>query len=70
MQTPSLAELRDIELRLIELEAEKQHLQTRKLELLDISSSTRKPARKTLSREAGKILFAEIRRQSDEHGKA
>ena len=60
----TIAELRSIELREIELEEEKTRLRRRKLELLSISSCTRKPSKDMLSPENRKALFAELKRSA------
>ena len=60
----TVAELRSIELREIELEEEKLRLRRRKLELLSISSCTRKPRKDMLSPENRKALFAGLKRSS------
>lgn len=65
-----LAELRSIFLREIELEKEKEELERRKLELLDLSSGSRKSGKDMLTREQGKALFAIVRSKNYELGKA
>ena len=60
----TVAELRSIELREMELEEEKALLRRRKLELLIISSCTRKPRKDMLSPENSKALFAGLKRSA------
>lgn len=60
----TVAELRSIELREMELEEEKALLRRRKLELLSISSCTRKTRKDMLSIENRKALFAGLKRSA------
>lgn len=67
---PLLAELREIELREMQLEEEKAQLRRRKLELLELDQGTRKSKRSMISRQNGKALFAGLKRSAYEHSKA
>lgn len=66
----TLAELRAIELREMQLEEEKVQLRLRKLELLELDQGTRKSKRSMISRQTGKALFAGLKRSAYEHSKA
>lgn len=68
---PLLAELREIELREMQIEDEKAQLRRRKLELLELDQGTRKSKRPMISRQNGKALFAGLKRSTTyEHSKA
>lgn len=66
----TLAELRSIELREMQLEEEKVQLRRRRLELLELDQGTRKSKRQAMSRQTGKELFAGLKRSTHEHVKA
>lgn len=66
----ALAEVRAIELRLMELEEEKAQLSRRKLEILELNSGTRKPQKDMITPANRKALFAGLKRSSYELGKA
>lgn len=66
----TISEIRALELREIELEAEKEWIRMRRREILELNQGARKSSRKMLSPKAGKALFAELKRSSHEHGKA
>lgn len=63
MADTRINELRNIEMRIIDLEKEKATLQKRKMEILELDKGTRKPQREMLSRQDRKALFAEIKRE-------
>lgn len=67
---PAITELRSIELREMELDAEKEQLRRRRLEILELDQGARKSGRKMLTRENRKALFTEAKRIPYEHGKA
>lgn len=60
----ALAEVRSIELRLMELEEEKAQLSRRKLEILELSAGTRKPRKDMITPQNRKALFAGLKRGS------
>ena len=66
----TVAEIRAITLREMELEKEKAQLHQRKLELLELNHGARKSSRDMLSPENRKALFAAQKRKSHERGKA
>ena len=67
---PTLAELRAIEIREMQLDEEKAQLRRRKLELLELDQGSRKSKRSMISRQNGKALFAGLKRSAYEHSKA
>ena len=67
---PVIAELRSIELRELELDAEKAELRRRKLAILELDQGTRKNPRAVLSPQNRKALFASLKVKSYEHSKA
>ena len=66
----TISEIRSIVQRRRELEIEDQRLYQRFLELLELNQGTRKPFRDALSPQAGKALFADVKRKSHERSKA
>ena len=66
----ALAEVRSIELRLMELEEEKAMLSRRKMEILELNTGTRKPAKSMITPQNRKALFAGLKRSTNELGKA
>lgn len=66
----TLAELRHIKLRMMELEAELAQLRNRELEMLELNTGTRKPKKDMVTPAHGKTLFAGLKRSSYELGKA
>jgi hypothetical protein len=66
----TLAELRHIKLRMMELEAELAQLRNRELEMLELNTGTRKPRKDMITPAHGKALFAGLKRSSYELGKA
>ena len=60
----ALAEVRSIELRLMELEEEKAQLSRRKLEILELSAGTRKPCKDMITPANRKALFAGLKRST------
>lgn len=65
----AISEIRALELREIELEAEKEWIRMRRREILELNQGARKPRSKMLSPEAGKTLFAGLKRSSHERSK-
>ena len=70
MMDTALAEIRALELRKMELEAEKARLRQRRLEILDLDRGSRKAKRDTLSRENTRASFDALKRGRHEHGTA
>lgn len=66
----TLAELRSIKLRQMELEAELAQLRNRELEMLELNTGTRKPKKDMVTPQNRKALFAGLKRSSYELGKA
>jgi hypothetical protein len=66
----ALAEVRSIELRLMELEEEKAMLSRRKMEILELNTGTRKPRKDMITPQNRKALFAGLKRSTHELGKA
>ena len=66
----TLAELRSIKLRQMELEAELAQLRRRELEMLELDTGTRKPKKSMVTPAHGKALFAGLKRSIHELGKA
>lgn len=66
----TLAELRSIKLRMMELEAELAQLHSRELEMLELNTGTRKPQKDMITPANRKALFAGLKRSSYELGKA
>ena len=67
---PTLAELRAIEIREMQLDEEKAQLRRRKLELLELDQGARKSKRSMISRQNGKALFVGLKRSAYERSKA
>lgn len=65
----AISEIRALELREIELEAEKEWIRMRRREILELNQGTRKSSRKMLSPEARKTLFAGLKESSHERSK-
>ena len=66
----TIAEIRELERRDMELDAEKEWIRKRRREILELNQGTRKSSRDTLSPESGKALFAGLKRGSHERSKA
>jgi len=66
----ALAELRSIELRELELDAEKDQLRKRRREILELDQGARKSKHDMISPQNRKALFAGLKRSSYEHSKA
>lgn len=66
----TISEIRALELREIELEAEKEWIRMRRREILELNQGARKSSRKMLSRENRKTQFADAKRKSYERSKA
>lgn len=66
----TISEIRSIVQRRRELEIEDQRLYQRFLELLELNQGARKSSRDTLSPEAGKAQFADVKRKAHERSKA
>jgi hypothetical protein len=66
----ALAEVRSIKLRMLELEEELAQLRRRELEILELNTGTRKPAKSMITPANRKALFAGLKRSSHELGKA
>ena len=65
----TIAELRSIVQRRNALTREDDRLHQRMLELLELDQGARKSPRKMLSPEAGKALFADVKRKAYERSK-
>ena len=70
LRDPAVNELRLIELREMELEAEKDQLRRRKLHLLGLDQGSRKSGRNMLSPKQGKAHFDKLKGESHERVKA
>lgn len=57
----ALAEVRSIELRLMELEEEKAQLSRRKMEILELNTGARKPRKDMITPANRKALFAGLK---------
>lgn len=66
----TIAEIRELERRDMELDAEKEWIRKRRREILELGKGARKPRREMLSPEAGKAFFADVKRKSHERSKA
>ena len=66
----TIAEIRELERRDMELDAEKEWIRKRRREILALNKGARKSSRDTLSPEIGKALFADVKRKSHERSKA
>ena len=65
-----IAEIRELERRDMALDAEKEWIRKRRREILELNKGTRKSSHDTLSTEAGKALFAGLKRGFHERSKA
>lgn len=65
-----IIEIRELERREIELDAEKEWIRKRRREILKLGQGARKPIREMLSPDTGKTLFAGLKRQAYERSKA
>ncbi len=65
----TIAEIRELERRDMELDAEKEWIRKRRREILELSKGARKSSRDTLSPESGKTQFACLKRKSHERSK-
>lgn len=66
----AISEIRALELREIELEAEKEWIRMRRREILELNQGARKSRSKMLSPEARKTQFADAKRKAHERSKA
>ena len=66
----TLAEVRSIKLRMMELEEELAQLRHRELEILELATGTRKPKKDMITPAHGKALFAGLKRRPHELSKA
>ena len=65
----TIAEIRELERRDMELDAEKEWIRKRRREILELNQGARKPRRDTLSTKTGKALFASEKRKAHERSK-
>ncbi|WP_270571895.1 hypothetical protein WCP94_004330 [Bilophila wadsworthia] len=65
-----IAEIRELERRDMALDAEKEWIRKRRREILELNKGTRKSSHDTLSPEAGKAQFADVKRKAHERSKA
>lgn len=66
----TIAEIRELERRDMELDAEKEWIRKRRREILELNQGTRKSSRDTLSPKSREALFADVKRKSHERSKA
>lgn len=66
----TIAEIRELERRDMELDAEKEWIRKRRREILELNQGARKPRREMLSPETGKTQFAGLKRKAHERSKA
>ena len=65
----TITEIRELERRDMELDAEKEWIRKRRREILELNRGARKPRREMLSPEAGKTQFASLKREAHERSK-